>query len=323
MDHLYCMRVFARVVEHGSFTRAAEHFEVSKPTVTLAVAQLERHLHTRLLHRTTRRLSLTDEGRLYYERCLRILDDVSEADDAVSSAKVEVHGRLRVSVPVAFTHLTFFSALPRFLARHPKLELEIIVSDRALNLVEEGIDCAARGVGIPDDSMLVARHIMTTRWITCASPAYFAARGVPQSIADLEQHNCVRFISPSTGRVAAWQFEENGTRVTRTPRSNLAVTSLDAAVSAAVAGIAIAQVPDPIVFHRIQSGDLRAVLVDRWATAAPLCVVYPSTRYLTAKVKAFADFLGEIYPASGWWPEIAELAATNMRRLAKARRARR
>jgi LysR family transcriptional regulator, regulator for bpeEF and oprC len=322
MDTLLCMRVYARVVEHGSFVRAADDLQISKPAVTNAIAQLETKLGTRLLHRTTRRLSVTDEGRTYYERCIRILDDVSEADELVSKTRVAAHGRLRVSVPEAFTQVLFVPSLPKFLKRYPELTVELVITDRAVNLVEEGIDCAARGVDMPDDSTLVARRIASARWITCASPAYFELHGRPTSIDDLVQHNCTRFVSPSSGRTMDWRFEENGVRRTFTPQGNLGVTSMAGAVSAALVGIGMTQVPDPVVFHHILSGELEPVLIDYLAPAPTFTIVYPSNRFLTAKVKAFADFIAEIYPAKGWWPEIVAHARKVSPSLARVRKKR-
>jgi LysR family transcriptional regulator for bpeEF and oprC len=310
LDQLFCMRVFTRVVEQTSFVRAAEDLEVSKATVTTAVAQLEKRLGTRLLHRTTRRLSLTDEGRTYYASCVRILDEVSEANDVVTSARVAAKGRLRVSVPEAFTHVLFVGHLPRFLQRHPGLSVELVITDRAVDLVEEGIDCAARAIEVADDSTLVARHIAQARWITCASPRYLATHGVPARIEDLERHNCIRFVSPSTNRVRDWRFEDATGPRTFTPSGSLGVTSISGVISSAIAGIGIAQLPDPVIFHHIRSGELAPLLLDHLAAAPSFAVVYPSNRYLTAKVKAFADFFAEIYPARGWWPEIIAHART-------------
>lgn len=308
MDVLLCMRVYARVVEHGSFSRAADDLQLSRPSVTNAVAQLEARLGARLLHRTTRRLSLTDEGRSYYQRCIRILDDVSEAEELASKNRVTAHGRLRVSVPEAFTQVLFVPSLPRFLKRYPQLSVELVITDRAVNLVEEGIDCAARGVDMPDDSTLVARRIAPARWITCASPAYLNAHGRPSCVEDLAAHNCTRFVSPSSGRTMDWRFEVNGSHRTFTPQGNLGVTSMAGAVSSALVGIGIAQVPDPVVFHHILAGELEPLLIDHIAPAPAFTIVYPSNRFLSAKVKAFADFIAEIYPARGWWPDIVAKA---------------
>lgn len=307
MDQLYCMRVFVRVVEHGSFARAADDLAASRSSVTTAVGQLERRLGVRLLHRTTRRLNLTDEGRGYYERCVRILEDLTEAEEALYGMRALPKGRLKVSVPQSFTHLLFFQALPGFLARHPDLSMEVVFSDRAVNLVEEGIDCAVRAVAIPDDSTLVARHIASGKRITCAAPDYLTKRGVPKTIDALAEHDCIAFISPSTGRTLDWTFEETGATRRFTPGGRLGVTSLEAAAAAAVAGLGVAQVPDILVFRALLAGQLRPLLLDVVAPTPSLVVVYPSNRYLTAKVRAFADFVAEWYPPQGWWPQITAL----------------
>ena len=301
------MRVFARVVEHGSFARAAESLDLARPAATTAVAKLEKRLGVRLLHRTTRRLSLTDEGRAFYEGCVRILEELAETEDSLSGARLAPRGRLRASVPNALIYQALFPALPRFMERYPELALELGVTDRAVNRVEEGIDCAVRAVPIADDATLVARRISLVKRVTCAAPRYLAARGTPRRIEDLEQHNCIRFISPSTGRPTDWQFEKDGGQRSFEPRGNFGVTSLEGAVAAAAAGIGVAQVSDLLAMPELRSGALKPVLLDWIAPGPPLTVVYPSNRYLTAKVKAFSDFIAEVFPAQGLTKQIAAL----------------
>jgi LysR family transcriptional regulator for bpeEF and oprC len=313
MEQLFCMRVFARVVEHGSFVRAAEDLDIARPTATIAVARLEKRLGVRLLHRTTRSLSLTDEGRAYYEGCVRILGDLAETEEAVSNVRTSPRGRLRVSTPNALIHQAFISELPKFLARYPELSLELILTDRAVNLVEEGIDCAVRAVHIPDDSTLVARDIAKVYWLTCASPRYLKAHGTPRRIADLAPHNCIRFISPSTGRTTDWRFDNGEEQITFTPRGSLGVTSLEGAVAAAAAGIGIAQVSDVLAIEPLRTGALRPLFVDWAVPGLGLKVVYPSNRYLSAKVRAFTDFVAEVYPLSGMWEEIVVMARRGAR----------
>lgn len=296
MDQVFAMRMYVRVVELGSFIRASEEFDVARSTATQCVAGLEKRLGVRLLHRTTRTLTPTQDGRAYYESCVRILADLAEAEESLSGARSRPRGKLRVSTPTGFLRLIFFPSLPRFLERYPELELEVLINDRALNLVEEGIDCAVRAAPIADDSMLVARHVSKIRWITCASPAYLRKHGTPKEVADLERHNCIRFLSPSTGRIADWQFEKDGERTTFEPRGNLAVNALEAAAAVASYGVGIAQAPEPLVSQALRDKALKAVLADHIAPAPSLQVVYPSNRYLTAKVRAFADFVAEIFP---------------------------
>ena len=296
MDHVECMRMFVRVVELGSFARASEEAEVSRATATQAVARLEDRVGVRLLHRTTRQLSPTEDGRAYYESCVRILAEMAEAEESLSNAKVKPRGRLRVSTPQAFTHLMFFPQLGRFLQRYPELDIELVVTDRSVNLVEEGIDCAVRASPIADDSTLIARHVAHVRWITCASPGYLKSHGLPRSIDDLARHDCIRFISPSTGRPTDWRFEKEGKSLAFEPRGRLGVTSLETAASAAIHGLGIAQVPEPLVSAALRDKQARAVLVEHIAPAPSLHVVYPSNRHLSAKVRAFADFVAEIFP---------------------------
>ncbi len=301
------MRVFARVVEQGSFVRAAEDLDIARPTATIAVAKLEKRLGVRLLHRTTRSLSLTDEGRVFYEGCARVIDNLAEVEDSLSKVRASPRGKLRASTPNALIHQAFITGLPKFLAKYPELDVELVITDRAVNLVEEGIDCAVRAVSIPNDSTLVAHHIADVYWVTCASPGYLAAHGMPRRIADLAHHNCIRFISPSTGRVTDWRFENGKEKVTLTPRGNLGVTSLEGAVAAATAGVGIAQVSDVLAMVQFRSGALRPLFVE-WAVPAPgFKVVYPSGRYLTAKVRAFTEFVAEVYPMKGWWEEVVAM----------------
>jgi LysR family transcriptional regulator, regulator for bpeEF and oprC len=309
MDQLLCMRVFVKVVEHGSFARAAEVLDIPRPTATVAVARLEQRLGVRLLHRTTRRLSLTDDGRVYYDGCVRVLDDLSEIEDSVSTARSSPRGRLRVTAPNSFIRQDAFAALPRFLQRHPALELELVLTDRQVNLVEEGIDCAVRGAAIPNDSTLVARHVSDVHWLTCASPRYLKAHGTPRSVGDLERHHCIRFVSPSTGRGVDWCFEHDGERIAWTPRGGFSVTSLEGAVAAAAVGIGIAHVSDVLAIAELRNGTLQPLLVDWAAQGPPLTVVYPGIRYLTAKVRAFSDFVADAFPPRGSWPEIKAIAA--------------
>ncbi|WP_439860600.1 LysR family transcriptional regulator [Pseudomonas sp. MBLB4136] len=305
MDQLACMRIFVRVVEHGAFVRAADSLNMSRASVTTAVAQLEERLGVRLLNRTTRRLSLSEEGRAYYQDCVRILGDIAEAEDNLSSARALPRGRLRVSVAQSIVPLAFFVNLAQFMANYPDLAVDVIITDRSVNLVEEGIDCALRSGRIPEDADLVARKLTRVRWLVCAAPSYLAGRGVPECIADLSRHDCIQFVSPSTRRGCDWQFEESGKRVAFTPRGRLRLTSLDATIAAAVAGLGVAHVPEPLVQDAILSGQLHPFLTEHAVEALPLMLVYPGSRYLPAKVRAFVEFFERAYPKEGAWPKIA------------------
>lgn len=306
MDRLFCMQVFVRVVEHGAFTRAADSLGIARASATAAVARLEKRLGVRLLQRTTRRLSVTDEGRSYYEHCVRILGEIAEAEEGLSGARTTTRGRLRVSVPQSFVNTIFFPGLRAFMEQNPGIEVEVVLTDRAVNLVEEGIDCAIRGLEIPPDSNLVARQLSPSRWLTCATPAYLAAHGTPQSVDDLAQHNCIRFISPSTGRPRDWLFDVGGTRRAFTPHGNLRLTSYDAAVHMAISGSGIVQIPDSLGCSAVVAGELQPILTEFVADAPALMLVYPGNRYLTAKVRAFSAFFADVFPKEGWWGRITQ-----------------
>lgn len=309
MDRLFCMQVFVRVVERGAFVHAAETMGVSRATATAAVAQLEKRLGTRLLNRTTRRLSLTEEGRSYYRECVDILEQVAAAEDGLGDTRHCPRGKLRVSVPQSFVDGVFYPALVDFLKQYPQLEVDIDVSDRAVNLIEDGIDCAIRGLEVPADAHLVARPLSAANWGTCAAPGYLVTHGRPRSIEDLADHQCIRFVSPSSGRPLRWTFRDDGKITQVAVRGKLRLTSFDACIEAAVAGAGIVQTPDALAVTAVQNGQLLPVLLDYVAPAPPLLIIYPGNRYLTAKVRAFCEHMSSVFPAEGWWHQIATAAA--------------
>jgi LysR family transcriptional regulator for bpeEF and oprC len=306
MDRLQAMRVFARVAELGGFTRAAAALELSCARVSEAVSGLERALGARLLHRTTRRLSLTDDGRAYYERCAAILADVDEAEGLVSRSRATPRGRLRVAMPVALARLFLVPALPRLLARHPELALEVRLENRATDLVAEGIDCAI-SYGEPPDTGLVARRIGTTHLVTCAAPGYLDRCGAPRSPDDLACHNCIAFLALATGRPAEWIFESAGARRVHRPAGNLAFNSMEACVAAAAAGLGVTQVLSSLAHDAIAARRLAPVLLDGAAEGPPLYFVHPPNRQLSARTRAFAEFAAEVFAAAdaGWRDVVA------------------
>jgi LysR family transcriptional regulator for bpeEF and oprC len=318
MDQLSAMRVFARVAELGSFARAADALAMSRAMVTTRIAQLEARLGVRLLHRTTRRVGLTDDGRAYHERCLRILADIDETEEALARGRTRPAGRLRVQAPVALARLFLIPALPRFLARHPELALEVRLANRVVDLVEEGLDCAIR-LGVPAEPNLVARRIAETRLATCAAPAYLARRGVPRAPDELARHECIAFLDLASGRPADWVFARQGVPLARAPGGRLAFNSMEAAVEAAAAGLGVAQVLSSLAQGAVAAGRLAPVLVDWAAAGPPLYVAYPHHRHLSAKIRAFVDFAGEVFAGDGGWGAIA--AAARRSSAPRARRA--
>lgn len=288
------MRVFVRVAELGGFARAAALLELSRARVSEAVAALERSLGARLLHRTTRRLSLTDDGRAYYERAVRILADLEEAEALVVRSGGAPSGRLRVDMPMALTRLFVVPALPRLLQRHPDLALEIRLENRPVDLLEEGVDCAI-SYGAPSNVDLVARRLGSTHLVTCAAPGYLQKRSAPEKPEELARHDTIGFLSLSTGRPSEWQFQRGGVRQSYRPASRLAFNSMEACVDAAESGLGVTQVLSSLAHRAIAARRLVPVLLE-WAAEGPaLYLVYPPSRQQSGRMRAFAEFAGEVF----------------------------
>ncbi len=289
MDRIKAMQVFTRVVEAGSFTRAAETLEMPRATVTTSVQQLEAHLGVRLLHRTTRQVSLTLDGGAYYERCLTLLEDLADAE-AMLTDRHEPAGRLKVSLPGPPTRKVILPALPAFCARYPLIDLELGVNDRPVDLIQEGVDCALRAGPLPDSS-LVARRLGYMVEISCASPDYLARFGTPTTPADLATHQVINYHSGRTGRPLPWEYRENGETHQLQLGGRLTVDNADAYTAAAVAGFGLAQIPLYGVHEQLLAGQLVEVLPAYRPAPTPLSVVYPHNRHLSSKVKVFIEWL--------------------------------
>ncbi|KIY06552.1 LysR family transcriptional regulator [Burkholderia mallei] len=238
MDRIDLFRVFARVVECANFTRAADTLGMPRSSVSAAIQELEGRVGARLLHRTTRKVTPTQDGAALYERCLRLIADVEEAENLFRHSIVGPSGTLRVDMPGRIGRLIVAPALPEFLERYPQISVELGVTDRAVNLIEERVDCVLR-VGTLSDSGLVARAIGDLPLINVASPAYLARHGVPRTPADLERHRPVNYASPSNGRVAPWEWVE-GDEVKRVAlRARVTVNSAEAYIACCLAGLGL------------------------------------------------------------------------------------
>jgi LysR family transcriptional regulator for bpeEF and oprC len=296
MDRLQSMEVFRWVVDLGSFSKAADRLDLSKATVTAHIAGLENRLGLRLLNRTTRRLSLTDDGAAYLDHVRRVLADVEETEAVLSAGRRVPRGVLRVELPVAVGRQFVVPALPRFAAQHPELKVVAILEDRRVQLLEEGIDAAVR-MGPLEDSSLIARRVYEATFVTCASPEYLGLHGTPQTPAELDRHNCLGFYSMSQSGVLDWVFEKDGERVTCSPGGSLSLSNAEALVDAGLAGAGIIAPLDVIVSRWIASGALVPILEDwRSQTRYPISVVYPQNRHLSAKVRVFSDFVAGLFP---------------------------
>lgn len=291
MDRLTALTVFRTAVDLGSFAAAARHLGLSPAAVSKNIGELEAHLAVRLLNRTTRRMSLTEAGSLYYERVGQILDDLAEADGALGPLQQRPAGLLRVSAPMTVTLLCLSEAIPRFLDRHPELSLDLRMDDRRVDIVEQGFDLALRGSDSLEDSSLIARKLMTLSHVVCGSPDYFERRGVPQRPDDLQHHDCVQFTL--SGHAREWSFRKAGRSVRVPVRGRYKVTSSLAVRDALRAGFGLSLIPWIYVREDIEEGRLLSVLNDWSAVETTLYAVYPSRRHVGAKLRAFLDFLVE------------------------------
>jgi len=240
-------------------------------------------------------VSVTDDGAAYYERCLQILADVRDADDAVAGSRASPAGRLRVDAPTGLASEVIIPALPGFFAAYPDIRLELGCSDRPVDLVEEGVDCAIRGGRRLRDSRLVARRVGTMQYVTCAAPAYLARFGRPVHPDDLADHHCVNYFSVRNGRMFDWYFARGAERVQVGLSSHLAVSDSYAYVAAGLAGLGIVQMADFLMAPMIEDGRLVRIL-DGWSNEPlPVHVVYPENRHLSAKVRVFLDWVAELF----------------------------
>ena len=289
MDRFNALATFVKVVEQGSFARAADRLSVSTSAVSRQVAELEAHLDVRLLNRTTRRLSLTEAGQAFYERCVQLLADLEETESSVRSTAVEPKGTLRVTCGVTFGERYLAPAIAEFAGLHPQVSFDVDLSDRVVDLVEEGFDLAIR-IGPVGNQALVSRRIGSTQFVCCASPAYLARHHAPVTPADLEQHACLGYTYAAV--TSAWTFESlDGTHHTPriVPRHRLNNGRMLAELAAA--GLGIVLEPDFIVAPEVRSGRLQRLLTDYQPPRSPIAAVYPSRRHLSAKVRSFVDFL--------------------------------
>ena len=291
MDRLAAMTAFTRVAETRSFSEAARRLGATKSAISRQVSALEADLGARLLHRTTRSLTLTEAGRDYFDRVTRILADVEEANRSVSHLQAAPRGRLRVNAPMSFGIRHLAPALPDFLTRHPEVEVDMSMNDRFVDLVDEGYDVAVR-IGRLSDSALIARKLAPLRRVVCASPDYLAARGVPLTPADLAHHDCLSYTNMSP--TEEWSFAApDGRPLAVTIRGRLRVNNGDALRMAALGGLGLTYQPTFIVGPDLEAGRLVPVLADYVHQDGGVYAVYPHSRHLTPKVRAFVDFLAE------------------------------
>ena len=299
MDRFNAMLVFTRIVELGGFAKAADSLQMPRASVTVLIKQLEAHLGVQLLHRTTRQVSPTLDGAAYYQRCVILLADLEEAEGLFRSSQPK--GTLRVEMPAAVGRLVVLPALPEFTDRYPQIELEVGLNDRPVDLIREGVDCVIRG-GLTMDDSLVARPLVQMDQVTCASPAYLLAHGVPQSLDNLGGHQVVEYFSSVSGKRYGLEFQVGDqVRLPYLPK-RLAVNSAEGYLAACVAGYGLVQTPHYHVAQLLREGRLQEVLSDCLPPRLALTALYPQHRQLSPRVRVFVDWLVELCarPASGF-----------------------
>lgn len=294
MDRLQAMKVFTRVVEADSFSRAADTLDLPRASVTTIIQNLEAHLKVRLLQRTTRRLSLTPDGAAYYERCVRILADIEETEGSLSNAQRMPRGKLRIDVPSALGRLVVMPKIDEFHERYPDIELMVGFGDKPVDLIHEGVDCVIR-IGTLQDSSLVARRIGVFQRVTVASPLYLEQHGTPQTIDDLQNHVAVNYFHSGTGRVMDWTFGVNEETVEVKMRGNVSVNDAEAYVASGLKGVGLLQAPRFMALPHLRSGELVEVLSQWKPSPLPISAVYPHNRHLSPTVRVFVDWVAELF----------------------------
>jgi DNA-binding transcriptional LysR family regulator len=289
MDRIDHLRIFVRIAACGSFSQAAEQLALPRATVSLAMQQLESRLGARLLHRTTRRVGLTPDGEALLDRASALIADMEDIEQQFRPSGRAIVGRLRVDVPSRIARLLMAPALPAFLAQYPQIGVELGSSDRVIDLVQEGVDCALR-VGNLTPSSLVARAVGEFEMVNCASPEYLQRHGTPVGPADLPHHLAVDYVSPTSGRAAPWVWQEGSQTRSSAVRSRVAVNNAETYIACALAGMGLIQVPLFDVREHLQAGELVEVMPQARPAAMPVNLVHPLRRFPSQRLQVFLSW---------------------------------
>jgi DNA-binding transcriptional LysR family regulator len=300
IDRMKDISLFVHVAEAKSFTAAAERTGLSRSAVGKSIVRLEDRLGVRLLQRTTRSVSLTDEGAAFHERCVRLLAELDEAEMAMLSHAQAPRGRLRLDLPVSFGRLHVLPIVSSFMCKWPEISVSTSFGDRYVDLIDEGVDLAIR-IGGSEDSRLMTRFLAAHRLVTCASPEYFEMRAMPQTIDQLADHSCLAFIHG--GRPVEWRFNENGQPRSVAISGRFAATNAEALRDATLAGYGIARLATFLISDELRAGRLVPVLQRYDADGPPIRAVYPSSRHLSPKVRTFIDELLEAWRPDPRWDQ--------------------
>jgi len=294
MDRIQAMQVFTRVAEAGSFVRAAETLSLPSSTVTSTIKNLEKYLQVRLLNRTTRRVSLTPEGLQYLAQCREILSLIEHTESSLTDSVRRPQGRLRVDMPGGIAHFIVMPNLKDFYRLYPDIYLMIGVSDRQVDLVQEGVDCVIR-TGELTDSTLVARPLGRFRWVTCASPAYLREYGVPETPEALSHHRAIHYFSGSARRTNELRFLRGTETISVPVKGDAAVNETGLYIKMCLEGFGLAQLAENIISENLQHGKLIEVLADWQPASVPVTMLYPHQRFLSPAVRAFAEWIAGLF----------------------------
>ena len=295
MDQLLAIRTFVRIAETGTFAKAAESLGLPRSTASKLIADLEDHLGTKLIQRTTRTVIVTPEGAAYYERAIRLIGELEDMDAALSNTRAQLKGRLRIDIGSSLANLILIPKLPDFRSRYPDVEVYLGVSDRPVDLISEGVDCVIRG-GELSDTTLIARHICELDYVTCAAPSYIEAHGMPTAPSQLEHgHHVTSYFSSLTGKNFPLYFHRGDEIIEIDMRSMAAVNESTAHLSSLIAGLGIGQTFRFVARPHIDSGHLVPVLEDWTRPKHSLHIMYPPNRHLNAKLRVFVDWVAQVF----------------------------
>lgn len=299
VDYFAAVKAFLQVVQAGSFVKAAQALNLPRNTVTKHIQSLESHLRVKLLNRTTRRISLTNDGSAYYERMVRVVDQWLEAESDLATAQARPHGRLRVDMGSTMATMLVLPALPDFQKRYPELQLDIGVSDRPVDLLSDRVDCVIRG-GTLNDPSLIARRLGSLKFVTCATPEYLAKHGTPLHPTDLESdHQMVRYFFAGTNRRLPVEFSRGEERIAVDASYFVSVNDSNALIAAALAGMGVLQTLLFMAEPHFKSGALTPLLEEWSMEPNPIYIVYSPNRHLSARVRVFVEWLVELFEAKG------------------------
>jgi LysR family transcriptional regulator for bpeEF and oprC len=297
LDHLLALRAFVRIAEAGSFARAADTMNLPRSSVSKLLQDLEGHLGTKLLERTTRAVTMTEDGAVYHERALRVLAEIDEMDSAVAEARIAPKGRLRVDAGSSLANIILIPALSSFREAYPDIDLQLGISDRHIDLIGEGIDCVIRTGSLADTSM-IARKLCELDWVTCSAPAYLEGRKVPEQPADLEKdHRIVGYFSAASGRTMPLRYARGDEQIEIVPRSGIAVNESTAHLNTLLFGLGVGQTYGFMMRPHAESGALVELLPEWKPKSYALHLVYPASRFPSQKLRVFSDWVASLFSA--------------------------